>query len=567
MSELTRRNFLVSAVLPAVSLISSKSYASVPVAYTHLREWNADEIKKYSEWVSNLYKIKSEGTSKQKTARLSKMFSDDEMNLLNHEDFLEEGNPQISNSDLGIFDATCHCGSFPKLLHVYYANRRGLPEIITKINPGEGGDIRYTAGNHPVDFVRSMPFEGSFGDFVLDGITSRGGGYNFLTGNFRTAPDLEDTDSYPIEISRDFIVPGSLGYNVDGHGLVVTKLDDSGEIHFLDSHIGGSITFNQTVGSSILLINASLTDNPKKWHDGIRNLRLAKIENGRAVYLSNEESKQFGFSSEQYETMRKIVEARKKGGYELNGRKVMNYPQFVRARLQTGVEEPLNFLELTVQELEYMFNERALFVQQGWQDVLSNGAIELPNESSAGNIYQADGRWEIWSSPSSDVDRKQKYNYLATRLEEMVKSFQDSKWVDYQNFSSKKEMVEKLIAEKNRLFGNAIVAYNNSRGERVPLTLLDVEKRIFDLSFDPNHCPELRWGAPEGSNERYGMNLINTPLRTGGSLGALKAYELERGLRYYPLRQTGTTSLNPEDNPKNPPFGLIDERLRGLVDK
>ncbi|MBS3092690.1 hypothetical protein J4466_04700 [Candidatus Pacearchaeota archaeon] len=48
---------------------------------------------------------------------------------------------------------------------------------------------------------------------------------------------------------------------------------------------------------------------------------------------------------------------------------------------------------------------------------------------------------------------------------------------------------------------------------------------------------------------------------SGGVLKTLKAYELERGLRYYPIRQTTPTSLNPEDNPKTPPFKLIHEIL------
>ena len=37
--------------------------------------------------------------------------------------------------------------------------------------------------------------------------------------------------------------------------------------------------------------------------------------------------------------------------------------------------------------------------------------------------------------------------------------------------------------------------YTNSAGRQVELTLDDVMFRLFDLSFDPYHCPEYRWGA------------------------------------------------------------------------
>jgi hypothetical protein len=44
-------------------------------------------------------------------------------------------------------------------------------------------------------------------------------------------------------------------------------------------------------------------------------------------------------------------------------------------------------------------------------------------------------------------------------------------------------------------------AYRNSSGKAVPLTLGEVGARLFRLSFDAYHCPELRWGALPGSEE------------------------------------------------------------------
>jgi hypothetical protein len=43
--------------------------------------------------------------------------------------------------------------------------------------------------------------------------------------------------------------------------------------------------------------------------------------------------------------------------------------------------------------------------------------------------------------------------------------------------------------------------YTNSRGVTVSLSFETVLDRLFALSFDPYHCPELRWGAPAGSAE------------------------------------------------------------------
>ena len=46
-----------------------------------------------------------------------------------------------------------------------------------------------------------------------------------------------------------------MAYNADGHCLVVGKIDDSGEVHFLDSHPDSSITFNQTL-SALSYVNS-----------------------------------------------------------------------------------------------------------------------------------------------------------------------------------------------------------------------------------------------------------------------------------------------------------------------
>jgi hypothetical protein len=42
---------------------------------------------------------------------------------------------------------------------------------------------------------------------------------------------------------------------------------------------------------------------------------------------------------------------------------------------------------------------------------------------------------------------------------------------------------------------SCVFAYQNSAGKSVSLAYTDVVQRLFQLSFDPYHCAELRWGA------------------------------------------------------------------------
>ncbi len=555
MEEVTRRNFLASSSALLVSSFIS-SAQNMQGVYPHLRAWNLEEVHRYSKWVENIYQFKRNGTGKQKVARLNYIIKDDEMNLLNHPDFLQNGNLQPSDSDISILNSANHCGSFPMLLFLYYSQRRGLPSVVSKINMESGGDIRYSRGNHPIGHVDSLSFQGDFGDFILNSVQGGDGGYNFVSGNFRTAPTLDKTDSVPISIDKSCLMPGTMCYNANGHCLVVGHIEQSGEVHFLDAHPDRSITFNQTLSAIPAVKSAELgVMGLKRCYDGFRNMRLAKIRDGKSVSFSNEEMIPFGYSVSQYKDMAKLS-----SGLSIKGQKVSSFPDYVRASLRTGREKPMEFLENSIDEFAEMMLERKEFVENGWNDVLANGPITLPNDTNSENIYQANGRWETFSSPSSDVDRKNKYNYITTRLEDMLINFiPTSEVYDYQGFSSSNELASNIINKKRELFSSKSIVYKKSNGTEVSLTLEEIEKRLFDLSFDPNHPPELRWGAPVGSDERLNMKLFATPLRTGESLEALKAYELEKGLRYYPIRQTTASSLNVDANPKEAPFKLFDE--------
>ncbi len=70
---------------------------------------------------------------------------------------------------------------------------------------------------------------------------------------------------------------------------------------------------------------------------------------------------------------------------------------------------------------------------------------------------------------------------------------------------------------------------SNSHGKPAPpLTLADIGKRLFALSFDPYHCPELRWGAKD---------LSTCPQQTAADKAKLDWYAAEQHLRNQPNRQ------------------------------
>jgi hypothetical protein len=100
-----------------------------------------------------------------------------------------------------------------------------------------------------------------------------------------------------------------------------------------------------------------------------------------------------------------------------------------------------------------------------------------------------------------------------------------------------------LVAEKDRIFKTKTMEYTNSAGEKVALTLLDIEKRLYDLSFDPNHAPELRWGAPLGSAEVTTAKLIDTPVPDGRTVVLADAFKKQAYYRSLCARETTESYL------------------------
>jgi hypothetical protein len=67
------------------------------------------------------------------------------------------------------------------------------------------------------------------------------------------------------------------------------------------------------------------------------------------------------------------------------------------------------------------------------------------------------------------------------------------------------ELRERLAKERKRLLASDELAFSYKRtdGEKQKLTLADLAARApaFEAAYNPNDCPEYRWGAPPGSEE------------------------------------------------------------------
>lgn len=516
------------------------------------RQWNMAEARHYAKWVENIYLMKTRGSVEQRIAKLERILTDPEMNLLLVPEFLGKGsNPQLPLGIIRQMHAMLDCGRFTAFVPAYYAYRRALPWMISHVRSGRG-DPRTAPANIPTGCTSSFASP-SVEAFFLNAVGPFGSGHYRVELNGRNA-HLSDT--VPVAITREFLLPGCINY-VDGHCLLLARVSEYGELHFLNAGTALTrdiFTYNgmNTVGG----ITPRGNDPENEWkgcYQGLRVLRYPIAEVNRSGEVirvrrrTDEEMREFGFSTEQYDRVREMYEKQ----YIAEGRfKPQSFHDFIRLRMKTAdTIAPLKFMEEYVDELLEVYKVREQFVQDAWRDYLKNGPITYPEERSNENIFQAFGRWETWSSPSSDVDRRNKYFYLADWLEYAIRWYGveyksvDLTGLEKYHIRSQGDLAKALVAEKQRLFAEHTMQYTNSKGEKITLSLLDIERRLYDLSFDPNHPPELRWGAPLGSAERASAPQTYTPVPGRARVPMEDAYRWQTYYRTVGQRETEMSCL------------------------
>ena len=505
-------------------------------AWPLYRQWTPAEVEHFGKFIAHIWQVKNTGTLEQRRAKIEAVLTDPEMNLLLDPEFAGETvNPQIDRASMQAMHTILDCGKLTIALTGYYAYRRGLPWMIGRISSGDGTDIRTSAFNIARPPLSSLDYASPLA-FFNDAITS------FCTGNYRIEPGQpysELSDTVPVVIDREHLASGSMFY-LDGHVMFVAKVDEFGDVHFLDSTTSPSRDIYTHHG-----MNAVMGVSPRKsgserpfagCYRGFRVHRwpIAEVdEEGNVLNVrrrTDAEMAQFGYSTEQYDVIEDIMA---RGRYSEGDIRTSSFHDFLRLRLRTVERyQPAAVLAHYADEWLDLFKDREDYVQAAWEDVQRNGPIVFPEAYPATHLFNAPGRWGQWSTAAIDVDCRAHYFNMLNWVQMALERFEAApEEFDLGGINgnpnaiwTRADLALALRAYKDRLFAARSFSYTNSNGEKVSLTLRDMEHRLFDFSFDPNHPPELRWGAEVLSAEAGNMPQMATPLPTGDPIPMAEAY-------------------------------------------
>ncbi len=370
-----------------------------------------------------------------------------------------KANPLYGKDDIS-FNLLPDCADLPYVVRAYVAYKLRLPFSYASSTRGNGGDIRYSRGNRPVSFKNQSNFKSPQDLF-----------YKVLwvnSGNFRMAADLENSDHYPIKINPRTLVPGTIYYDPNGHVALVGKVTKDGRIRFVDAHPDKSIS-KPWFGTKFTKGTQQNGGGFKKW----RPIRV--LSDGRVVSTQNHNIPDYS-NTEQFQRR-----------YSIRGKNNLTYHAYVREALsQNFRQDPLKEFAFMMEELyeDIVYRSVAveLAIKRGINRRAHPGALPW-------NIYATDGVCEEISTPSRDARLKVAFKEFYDNTRQIISD------IAMVNYAESKVTAHKMLQLYYELSNQYVIYYKNSNNQDVSLTFHDVLTRLFYLSFDPYHSPELRWGA------------------------------------------------------------------------
>lgn len=382
---------------------------------------------------------------------------------------------------------------------------QGGPRWETQAIPKKkGADIRYSKeGNTPNGRKRIAP------------ATSETGKVNFVSqtddmqnsvssATFRFAPDMRadvDTDFYPIDITPEAVRPGAVVYSPMGHVSIVYEVTSDGRILLFNAHPadiskpGSGTPVSRTTFETrkeYVRSRPSHGSGLKQW----RPFKLvnAKMKNGRYyggnfVFAQDEQLPMY--SAVQFFGTNDSTRDYTKATFQIRG-KTVPYETFIRLRLASTKIDPLKDFQGHLTDACELFRGRVSSVQSAVDGGLTS---KRHPETLPMNIFSADGDWENYSSPSRDARLRIIFSNIRVDLLEQVAAIKAGD----PSVMRRPSLRAELISAYNDTARSCPITYKNSAGKPVTLSFDQLVGRLTKISFDPYHCPELRWGASDAA--------------------------------------------------------------------
>jgi len=462
-------SFLEFEIAPTIAA-SSKG-----MVWKTTRGWDSGAEAIYSAWVNALFQGSDEQSS---WSSLHEVTQNQNRNFLFNYLSMGEDDPQGKTRVIMEPD----CADNPFFLRAYFAWKLGLPfgyhlcdRGYLGRNPKAGQWITNetsSSKNNPI-----LAFN-SFLRGVMNGVHS---------GTARTALDNENSDYYPVSLERDALIPGTVYADPYGHTLILVSWlpqtnDHPGLLLAVDAQPDNTIAIKRFWKGNFLFNTSEVVGEP-----GFKAFRPILYDNSKLSLMKNDALKDSsGFTpfSLQQRNMESEV-------FYRNMERIINPKPL----------DPEAAMDDLITALHEQLLVRVKSVANGEEYMKSHPGSVIPMPSNANGIFQTGGQWEDFSTPNRDLRLLIAMDAVLNFPDRVAGSPDDFK---ISKLSSAEEIKNKLQSLLDEKVSELSISYSRSDGSLQKLSLKEILKRkdAFEMAYNPNDGIEIRWGAPENSDER-----------------------------------------------------------------
>ncbi len=453
-------------------------------AWVSTRAWDGGEEALYSAWLRELFH--AEIGAELATTALDQITSDPARNLLHNS--LAWGEDERYPAGLAMRP---DCADAPYFLRAYYAWKRSLPFAFrgcSRGSPGKPprcGEVQ----DNTVTQAGSGSQPGQLG--AVQYYLRRTLAWGVHTGNGRVAMDDERSDLYPVRLDRRALRPGTIYADPYGHILVLVELfagsdGQPGVLYAIDGQPDASITRKRFWEGNFLW-----NPDPGLGGSGFKGFRPVVVRDGVAVQLTDAEILRMPGYGDVSSAQAELSAAA--------------FYDAMEAIITPGVRDPVAAQAEAIAALAEQARTRVTSVANGDAHLRKNpnATVAMPDGFQ---VFETTGAWESFSTPARDLRLLIAIDVVrdfAAKIQRQPDSFGVP--AGPERPAALAAVVRQLEQAKATLLAaeTSRFTYTRSDGSTWTLTLADLLARapLLEMAYNPNDCPELRWGADLASPE------------------------------------------------------------------
>ena len=304
------------------------------------------------------------------------------------------------------------------------------------------------------------------------------------SGSVRVSGNDDNTDFYTVPLTQESLRPGTIYADPYGHVMMLARrvpqsASAAGVLLAVDAEPDGTVARKRFWRGTFLFAHETANGSA-----GFKHFRpIERGENGALRRLTNAQ----------------IAKKPDYGDFSLEQSQLGVDDFYDRMDLVMSPEplDPFNAMKEAITALEEQVNTRVTSVENGRKYQDGHGDVSMPDGPA---IFATTGAWEDFSTPARD--------FRLLIAIDVVRGYPDrvARHPERYAMPTGKDIAQ-VKAEMQRVLATELAArkfsYTRSDGSAWTLALKDVTDRAggLEMAYNPNDCVELRWGAPENSQE------------------------------------------------------------------